>query len=470
MSIGHFIRVGDKTTCGGTVQEGDSGWTIEGQPRAREGDSVTCGVDGETYAIVGGVSYFTSDGRLVAGTLDSHSSCPCKAGLEASVFFASYESSNNAPLATRTAAQLATPAATSSPPAPGQSGFAPLTSHPRPAAFSRSEPQEPGFYIVPKSISREQLEVSLFSVRDPAVMHKFQLLNPNRGDVKAGSMIVLSDPNNLQCTREEALLMEAAAKVNETLKPLSAEEADFIARHHDEIETFLSYGSKAVGVGQGMFNNNLENVKKALRDIEALHQHAFLRDGHLRSKQFFAERKQLLSQLDTHLTSMTRKGVGFPDHPNLRSALGISSRSLVHRWTKAGASSQIPGYATHFEGVVRAGQYVKYGGWIGNAVGAGASYMKVQEVCTAGDTEACKRVKFTEVGSFFGGLGGGAAAGFLFSAGTVAGVCLALGIPTAGVGTLVCSVVVVGAGSIAGGAVGGKFGEAIGEVIYEQTR
>ncbi|MCY1185991.1 PAAR motif protein [compost metagenome] len=87
MAIGHFIRVGDKTTCGGTVQEGDSGFLVDGQPRAREGDRVTCGVNGETYSIVGGVSFFTSDGRFAAGTLDSVSSCPCEAGLIASVFF-----------------------------------------------------------------------------------------------------------------------------------------------------------------------------------------------------------------------------------------------------------------------------------------------------------------------------------------------------------------------------------------------
>ena len=30
---------------------------------------------------------------------------------------------------------------------------------------------------------------------------------------------------------------------------------------------------------------------------------------------------------------------------NLKSALGISSRSLVHRWTVAGGADQIPGYA-----------------------------------------------------------------------------------------------------------------------------
>jgi hypothetical protein len=39
--------------------------------------------------------------------------------------------------------------------------------------------------------------------------------------------------------------------------------------------------------------------------------------------------------------------------------------------------------------------------------------MKVQDMCTKGNAEACKRVKFTETGSFAGGIRGGALAGVL---------------------------------------------------------
>jgi uncharacterized Zn-binding protein involved in type VI secretion len=106
MGIGHFIRMGDKTTCGGEVLEGDTSFILDGQPRASEGDRVSCGVDGETYTIVGGVSYFLGNGRLAAGSLDSFSSCPCEAGLIASAFFATYRSSHDvAPQATRAVAQ-----------------------------------------------------------------------------------------------------------------------------------------------------------------------------------------------------------------------------------------------------------------------------------------------------------------------------------------------------------------------------
>lgn len=330
--------------------------------------------------------------------------------------------------------------------------------------------QEPGFYVVPKSTTVDQLKAALFSSQYPAVMSKFDALNPGLSTVNAGSMIVLSDPNNLQCTREEAILMAAAAKANEAVKALSPEEADFMVRHRDEIETLFAQGATSIGIGEAMFAKNLDDVKNLFKDIEALHIRSFQADGHLRSADFFAERKRLLAQLNTHLTALTRKGIGFADHPNLKSALGISTRSLVHRWTAAGGADQIPGYATHIEGVSKAAKYLKLGGWIGTGIGGTASHMKVKDVCSAGSTEACKRVKFTEVGSFAGGVGGGSIAGALLTAPAVAGICVGLGVPSAGVGTLVCGVFVVGVGSFTAGALGGAAGEAMADKIYEIAR
>ncbi|MCY1178432.1 hypothetical protein D9M73_187790 [compost metagenome] len=128
----------------------------------------------------------------------------------------------------------------------------------------------------------------------------------------------------------------------------------------------------------------------------------------------------------------------------------------------------MPGYATHLDGVAKASKYLKYGSWVGSAIGGGASAMKVQDVCTAGNPEACRRVKFTEAGSFAGGIAGGAIIGTALTANTVGGICLAVGATTAGVGTLVCGVVVT-AGSLVGGAVGSGLGELFGDIVYEMN-
>ncbi|WP_454863616.1 hypothetical protein [Pseudomonas hormoni] len=329
--------------------------------------------------------------------------------------------------------------------------------------------EEPGFYVVPRSTTADKLQAQLFTSASPAVIAKFKALNPNLDQVKAGTMIVLSDPNNHLCTFEEALLMQAAANVNRALEPLSSEEADFMARHYDEIAFLISKGSLGASAGLAMFSKNLHDVDIILRDIENLHTRTFQANGHLKSAEFYAERKRLLTQLNSHLTKFTKKSIGFPDHPNLKSVLGISTKSLVHRWRKAGAIGQIPGYATHIDAVSKAAKYVKYGGWVGTAVGGGASVVKVQGVCAAGDAEACRKVKFTEVGGVAGGVIGGAFASAILTSSTVGWVCAGLAIPTGGTAALACGLIVVGAGSFAGGLLGGDRGEALGELIYENT-
>ncbi|CAQ84608.1 S-type pyocin domain-containing protein [Photorhabdus asymbiotica] len=79
MAIGYFLLVGDKTTCGGQIITGDHTMTFNGRATAREGDKVTCGKHPGTYMIVGGVSDVFDMGRKLAGTLDSVSTCPCRA-------------------------------------------------------------------------------------------------------------------------------------------------------------------------------------------------------------------------------------------------------------------------------------------------------------------------------------------------------------------------------------------------------
>ncbi|VVP90132.1 hypothetical protein PS938_01504 [Pseudomonas fluorescens] len=471
MAKGYFIREGDETTCGGKVLECDTHIMMFGFAHARDGDPVSCGKDNKIYVIAGGVSYFKSNGRMVAGSLDSFSSCPCKAGLIPSQDTAGYQSERGAaPHATRTATAQVEPATARAPVTSRSSSFAPTPAPPMPVRNNSAELVEPGFYIVPKSTSREQLEASLFTLRDPAVMGKFKLLNPNLRAVKAGTMIVLSDPNNYQCTREEALLMDVAARTNQVLETLTPEEADFMVEHRDAVQTILGFGSGAIGVGASIFKNNLDNVGHALREIEVLQQTTLQRDGHLRSSAFFVERQRLLSILNRHMTTLTRKGIGFPHHINLKKMLGISSQSLVHHWTHASPGGQIPGHATHLEGVARASKYVQYGGWLGTAVGGGASAAKVQDVCAAGNSEACRRIRLTESGSFTVGVAAGMATGRILTAPVVGGLCVALGVPTGGFLTLACSIVAVGAGSYAGGTLGEMSGEFIGEAIYESTK
>jgi len=122
-------------------------------------------------------------------------------------------------------------------------------------------------------------------------------------------------------------------------------------------------------------------------------------------------------------------------------------------------------YATHIEEVAKAARYLKYGGYIGIGLGGTASALKVQEVCRGGETEACKKARFTETASFFGGIG----LGGLGTAATTASapyLCGAIGFASAGAGGFVCSLVLIGIGSYISGKGGEWGGEMAGEEIY----
>ncbi|MFS2200072.1 PAAR domain-containing protein [Pseudomonas sp. Pseusp3] len=468
MNEGHFIGLHDKTTCGGTVLDGHDGIIMFGILHAREGDRVTCGKDGKTYRIVGGISYMISHGAAIAGTLDSYSNCPCKAQLIPSVFGATYQSANSAPRAGRSAVQSVSSAATSQPIASRPSGFASSNS-PAPAIFARPEPQEPGFYVVPKSMTREALEATLFATPDPAVMSRFRALNPASDNIKAGSLIVLSDPNNTSCTYQEAQLMQAAQQVNAAIDPLTPDEAEFMHRHAAEIAGFIGDTSTGLGVSAAVMEKHLTSLRDTLQAMERLHQDSYRQHGHLRSPQFFADRQRLLAQLDAHLLNSTRlRGqTTLGDHPKLKTALGISSRSLVHRWDKAGAPGQIPGYATHVDATSRAAKYMQAGGYIGIGIGGISSLLAIQEVCVGDSGAACKKVKYTEGGKFggstLGGMWGGVGVPWVGQP-----VCLALAASTA-VGGVICTAALVGIGAWAGAEGGGMVGEGMGEILYEKT-
>ncbi len=466
MSEGFFIGRGDKTSCGGQVLDGDARINLFGLLHAREGDRVTCGKDGKIYRIVGGISHMESHGKLMAGTLDSRSSCPCNATLIPSIHTARY---HNEALATPAASAFAeSPASVSNSAytAPRQSAFA----SPVPPAspiVTDDEPQEPGFHVVTKSTSRQALEATLFPQPDPAVMRKFRALNPGVSDFKAGSMIVLSDPRNYLCMREEALLMEAAQQISNDLEPLTPDEADFMQRHGAEIAGFTGETSTWLGVSAAVMERHIAGMRDTLLAIERLHHDTYRQHGHLKTPEFHAERKRLLAQLDTRLLNSTqlRSFTSLGDHPKLKKSLGLSTKSLVHRWDKAGAPGQIPGYATHVSAASRAAKYMSAGGYIAIGLGGVSSLLAIQEVCVGDTGAACEKVKFVEGGKFTASTAGGFI-GAQIGSSAAGAVCLALGLST-GIGGLVCAGALIGIGTgigSAGGAIGGKL---LGEKIYE---
>ncbi|MNJ31152.1 hypothetical protein D3C77_257780 [compost metagenome] len=433
------LRLGDSTTpcpqCGqvGQIVEGYDGWTIEGLAIAVDGVQINCGCPPGTNRLI---APLYGGGVTAASTATGFSEPAHPVG----------RSSSSMPT----------------------SSFASTT--PQPVVAAAPGTLEPGFYVVPRSMSGQQVLAQLGG-ESRYLTARLHRLNPTfTQGFKAGELFVIGDPNNgTACTQEEAQLMAAAAQVRDALAPLNEEEANFMVRYQGEIAGLLSGASLSMGVGKDMLDQGLRQVQGSLRALEQLHQRMFSTYGHLNSPEFFASRQQLHRQLDAQLkSSFLNKQLNLGSYDTLRRDLGISTKSLVHHWSRAGAPGEIPGYATHLDQVAKTAKYLKYGGYVGIALGGGASVLKVQEVCRAGETEACKRIRFTEAGSFSGGLAGGAAGAL---AGTHAAVfaCGAVAAATALLGGAVCGIVLVGGGSIAGGVGGGKTGELIGEELYNWT-
>jgi len=103
MTTGFFLYHLDKTTCGGRILSGAADDTYETgglvRQQVREGDPVTCGKHEGRFRVCGGMGdTYSVNGATKewAGSLDSYSSCPCRARFIPSVQTHTYESDCNA--------------------------------------------------------------------------------------------------------------------------------------------------------------------------------------------------------------------------------------------------------------------------------------------------------------------------------------------------------------------------------------
>jgi len=449
---------GDVTTTGAVCIATGAGYLDEGRMVLREGDHTTpCPLCGQVGTVAEGVDHFISDGQRVAmdGALVV---CGCSPGSNR-VVAPLYEAPPSMySIAGPTNTHLNPPSATAYP-----------ERLPRAVLGALPDSLEPGFYVVPRRMSFPQVLLQLAEHDATLPISRLQRLNPTfEQGFKAGEIFVIGDPDNANaCTREEGELMAAAQHARRALEVLDYAEADFMMQHQAEIAGLLSNASLSMGVGKDMLDQGLKQVSHTLTSIEQLHQREFMRHGHLNSPGFFAERRRLLQQLDGQLkTAFLNKQLNLGSYERLRKSLNISTKSLVHHWSKAGGPGQIPGYATHLDKVARLSKYLEYGGYAAIGLGATSSSLKVQEVCVAGETDDCRKVRFTETGSFAGGLGGGMVGGYIAGA-AAAALCGVFAVGTGGLCVPVCGIVLIGAGSAAGSMGIGAAGEKVGEMIYE---
>ncbi|EJR0224619.1 PAAR domain-containing protein [Raoultella planticola] len=461
---GYYLFRGDKTRCGGVITEGWTDHQHFDKDMACEGHKVTCGKHPGLYRICGGLDDDYIHGKRIAGTLHSYSSCPCKSKFLNSNWDDDYELGGEATVTHTDLSHLV-----EIPVLPG-----PINS-PEPEQHAQTAKKktgiDAGFAVIPYGGTTEAWQRLLFTENPPAgAKELFATLNGPDERYKAGSIMLLVDPDK-QDDEQIAHMKAAKARVDAALEPLTIQEANFLHKNKDTIDLFTSRASTTTGIASEAAGKYFEKIESVLVRIQQAYKNQYITSGSLISEQFYVQRRQLFSELDSILTDFTRHKLALQDYPDIKRALGLSTSSITHRWNQTGVAD-IEGYATFIEKAAKYVKMMKTAGYVGIALDGVNRLDKIYEACTVGSD--CEKTTYTEVGSFGMSIGGGVFAGSLASGGASATVCSfvlgALTIEAAGAGMLACGVIFTGAAGYAGGEIGGKLGETLGEKVYEVTK
>ncbi|HAT1620897.1 TPA: PAAR domain-containing protein [Raoultella planticola] len=458
---GYFLFRGDKTVCGGRILEGFTDHQFFDKDMACEGHKVTCGKHPGHYRICGGLNDDDIHGKRIAGTLDSYSSCPCKSKFVPSNWDDYYELGGEPTVTHTDLSHLV-----KMPELPG-----PIDS-PEPEQHAQTAKKktgiDAGFAVLPYGGTTEAWQRLLFTENPPAgAKELFATLNGPDEKYKAGSIMLLVDPDK-QDDEQITHMKAAKARVDAVLEPLTIQEANFLHKHYATIANFSNIADKGIVLAADPVGKYFENIEKILKEIQETYKNTYMTRGALIGEQFYVRRTQLFKELDRVLkVGFLNKAMKFGEHTKIKNALGLSTSSITHKWNETGISD-IEGYATHIERAAKYTKAMRYTGYVGIAFSAVHSINEINEACSTGRKAECTKKKYTEIGSFTGGLAGGYAGGALGM-----GLCtLILGgatVEVGGVGALACGVLLGTGGGYWLGQEGSDLGQSFGDSIYESV-
>lgn len=462
MVKGYFLTVGDKTSCGGSIITGSQNHFFNGKTTARNGDKYICGKDKKEHTILGGYPNYIIENVAAAGTLHSKGSCACECTFIPSFYDFSYECESEAfpgvvgstPPAAKSAPSLAqSPAVTSSVPVPG--------------VIKEEEPRTPvdaGYCIVPWNGSPIAYEPYLFQNSSKEITNLYKRLNPEQR-FKAGSILLVVDPLKQDSAQIEHM-KKAKARIDKALEPLTEKEASFLYENRNVIDLFSSVGGDYGGLVSGMAKDYFQEIQNALVKIEETYRNQLITQGTLISEQFYIERDIQFRRLDSIFLKMFRNPIGLADYDDIRKALRLSGRSIMHRWNETG-NLDIEGYATYIERSAKITKLMRTIGKVGIGLSALNGLNTIYEACTTG--KDCEKTAYTEIGKFSAGIAlsalfeGGVAAATSATCAVVLGAATA---PVGGAGALACSIIVGAGYSFGVGKVSEEIGSLSGEAVY----
>lgn len=326
----------------------------------------------------------------------------------------------------------------------------------------------PGYCVVQQPGTLDFQARLLFNNANSEAARYFMQLNKDTPWVKPGQILIVADPANSNQAYQLNHLIAAKQKVNSAMATTDNSVADFLNRNYENIAALTSWGDKLVGNASEAGEKYFKRIETLLVKIEQTYQNQFRTQGALIGQQFYAERNALFAELKPLLNKISRIALKIKAYDSIKKALGLSTRSIVHEWSTVGVGA-IPGYASYISRASKAASFMKSGGW----VALGFSFMNtsndVYHACTTGRENECAKVAIKEYSKFGGGVAGAYLGGAMATA-SATSICVAIGVPTAGIGTVACGLVVgaafTGAGAWGGTELFGSVAEKVNNLIF----
>ena len=281
----------------------------------------------------------------------------------------------------------------------------------------------PGYCVVQHPGTLDYQARLLFNNVNSEAARYFMQINNDTPWLKPGQLLIVADPDNTNQSSQLSILSRAKQKINHALASLNTSVAEYLHANYDNISALTSLGDKLAG-------NAGDLGEKYFRQIEKTYQNQFISQGSLIGQQFYMERRALFSQLKPLLNNVSKLTLKIQTYENIKKALNLSSRSIVHEWSTVGIGA-IPGYSDYIVRSSRAASIMKAGGWISLGFSFLNTSNDVYKACTVDREDECGKVAVTEYSKFGGGTLGAAGGAWAASLGTGA-LCGAMGIPTMG--------------------------------------
>jgi hypothetical protein len=110
----------------------------------------------------------------------------------------------------------------------------------------------------------------------------------------------------------------------------------------DNFGSILKDGADGVDKGASYIGSSLKIVEKTLKKVDTLHRSQLRQYGHLKSPEFFAQRKVLESGLESQLGKFSKQAIlKNGEAPGINRALGISSKNVVKQFKVHGDEFKI---------------------------------------------------------------------------------------------------------------------------------